>query len=561
MDDRSYDDTEPTPQPYLFRPPEPSQNPAPQIQQSPNTALLNHSFLSYGESIEGLHIDDSSSLPSFNQEPPSPMTRPTQSLIGSHPSSTANTRFARTQPPISEVHVENEGGEEDSTYYDAMGDQSLARRTKRSLHTSPNPDKSRSSDRHVSYASGVSESTGSIDFSTSLSQMHTPSTPGASSMPSHAASPVAHLPSPRNLSQSRSSQSRSQSHSQSRSQDVSTGDVLRVHQSSLDTLMKMKEELIKANQKKEALQQEKDSLQQERDTIRQEFQTYKAGQGYQLEELKIEKQTWVKEKRDFEVQLRAADRLKKDNMHRRLAADNRQKEFKTQLEELQLDLEEAKAEKGLLSSNVENLEKSTESLKEESAKLSKELEEQKTTSAKLVEDLKKQLEQRDEQMGHIQKVAESKADEAEKFRKKLTKYAAALKEAQQNLKKATLKNPPSYSKDGQQEEGLNMSVTNRLAKMRDSAERAHMIRLHKRELARLKMDKDVQIQKLVTEHEDALRKVNKESAAKLDAKMEELRASLKQEFDDKFSKTEKQHIAKYGAVSGWEAVLSLFVST
>eukprot|EP00526_Cylindrotheca_closterium_P027340 CAMPEP_0113659392 /NCGR_PEP_ID=MMETSP0017_2-20120614/32313_1 /TAXON_ID=2856 /ORGANISM="Cylindrotheca closterium" /LENGTH=51 /DNA_ID=CAMNT_0000573899 /DNA_START=15 /DNA_END=166 /DNA_ORIENTATION=- /assembly_acc=CAM_ASM_000147 len=49
-------------------------------------ALLNHhSILSYGDSIEGLGgIDDSSSLPSFNHEPPSPMTRPSQSLIGSH---------------------------------------------------------------------------------------------------------------------------------------------------------------------------------------------------------------------------------------------------------------------------------------------------------------------------------------------------------------------------------------------------------------------------------------------------------------------------------------------
>jgi hypothetical protein len=41
-----------------------------------------------------------------------------------------------------------------------------------------------------------------------------------------------------------------------------------------------------------------------------------------------------------------------------------------------------------------------------------------------------------------------------------------------------------------------------------------MIRLHKRELARLKMDKDVQIQKIVAEHEDALRKVTKDSTSK-----------------------------------------------
>jgi len=312
--------------------------------------------------------------------------------------------------------------------------------------------------------------------------------------------------------------------------------------------MKMKEELMKANQTKEAVEQEKQSLQQERDNIRQEFQTYKAEQGYQLQQLKVEKQTWLKEKRDYEVQLRTADRLKKDNMHRRLAADNRHKEFKTQLEEMGLDLEEAKAEKNLLSSNVENLQKSTESLKEQNAELSKELEEQKTTNAKLVGDLKKQVADKDEQVGHIQKVAESKAEEAEKLRKKLAKYAAALKEAQQNRKKPTLKNPPSYSTDGQQEEGLDMSVTNRLAKMRDSAERAQMIRLHKRELARLKMDKDVQIQKIVAEHEDALRKVTKDSTAKLNAKMEELRTSLKEEYDDQFSKMEKQHNDKFDAL-------------
>ncbi|CAJ1942560.1 unnamed protein product [Cylindrotheca closterium] len=549
MDDRSYDDTEPTPQPHYFRPPLPSQHPTLQMEQSPNTALLNHhSILSYGDSIEGLDVvDDGSSLPTFNDEPPSPMTRPSQSMMmGSHGSTTAaNTRFARTQPPIAEVHFEGEG-EEDSTYYDAMAEQALARRTKRSLLAVPEPDKSHNTDRHVSYASGVSASestSASIDFSSSLSQMHTPSTPGARSIPSHTASPVAHLPSPRNLSQSRS-----QSPHQSRSQDISSDDMLRVHKSSLDTLMKMKEELMKANQTKEALQREKQALQKERDTIRQEFQTYKADQGYQLQQLKVEKQTWVREKRDFEVQIRTADRLKKDNMHRRLAADNQKKEFKTQLEELRLDLGEAKAEKDLLSSNVEALQKSNESLKEQNAELSKELEEQKTTSAKLVHDLKKQVRDQDEQIEHIQKVAESKAEEAENFRKKLTKYAAALKEAQKNLKKPTLKNPPSYSTDGQQEEGLDKSVTNRLAKMRDSAERAHMIRLHKRELARLKMDKDVQIQKIVAEHEDVLRKVTKDSTAKLNAKMEELRTSLREEYDSKFSNMEKHHNDKFGAL-------------
>ena len=94
-----------------------------------------------------------------------------------------------------------------------------------------------------------------------------------------------------------------------------------------------------------------------------------------------------------------------------------------------------------------------------------------------------------------------------------------------------------------------MSVSNRLAKMRDSAERAHMIRLHKRELAKLKMDKDVEIQKLVANYEETMRKLSKDSSAKMNVKLEDLRKSLKEEYDEKFSKMETQHESKFEAVS------------
>jgi hypothetical protein len=532
-DERSYDDTEPTPEPYIFRPPLPSQYP--RDEASPNTSLLEQSLFSF--SADGTLDDDEdgeqSSLPSFPQEPPSPLSRPSLSLLDEdtsrlRPGASASSGTRSRQPPMSEVHVQ----EDDDTFFECVEDRSLARRTRRSLLATPKSKASLS-------AAASTQSNASVDLS--LSQIH-PSTLAAAAVHK---SPIARS-SPQNVSQTRSI-------------DVSSDDVVRVHGNALQALVQMKEELIKAHEANHALEQEKRTSVQDRDAVERKLHDYQVKQREELEGLSKEREEWFHEKNDLELQLRTAAREKKDSMHRKLAADNRQKQWKSQLDDIKVELEEALAEKEVLASDLARVQKHNKALQNENQGLSQQLESQVAADSKKIRELRLETEQKDNAISQLKAALDARKEEAERLRKKLLKYKEALKEANDAMKsKPALKSPSSRSGRSfastsvrfQEDDHavLETSIADRLAKMRDSAERAHMIRVHKREVSRLKVDKESEMQKLVAEHEEVMRKANKETTSTLNAKLEEVKTTLKEEYDEKAAELEKRHNQKFAEV-------------
>ena len=81
--------------------------------------------------------------------------------------------------------------------------------------------------------------------------------------------------------------------------------------------------------------------------------------------------------------------------------------------------------------------------------------------------------------------------------------------------------------------------------MRDSAERAHLIRVHKRELARLKLDQEAELQTLVTSHDEAMRKAAKQAKSAMNQRLEEVKATLRDEYEEKMEEVEHRHKQKF----------------
>jgi hypothetical protein len=80
-----------------------------------------------------------------------------------------------------------------------------------------------------------------------------------------------------------------------------------------------------------------------------------------------------------------------------------------------------------------------------------------------------------------------------------------------------------------------------MARLRDSAERAHLIRGHKRELARVKSDFHAKIRELQIDHADALKKAAKQLDAKRKAELEELTQKLNQQHESNLEEVEEEH--------------------
>jgi hypothetical protein len=428
---------------------------------------------------------------------------------------------------MSDVHVQ----EDDDTFFECVEDRSLARRTRRSLLATPKAKASPS-------AAASTQSNTSVDLS--LSQIH-PSTLALAAAAVRK-SPIARS-SPQNLSQTRSV-------------DVSSDDVVRVHGNALQALVQMKEELIKAHEANHALEQEKRTSVQDLDAVERKLHDYQVKQQEELEGLSKEREEWFHEKNDLELQLRTAAREKRDSMHRKLAADNRQKQWKSQLDDIKVELEETLAQKEVLASDLVSVQKHNEELQNESEGLAQQLESQVAADSKKIRELRLETEQRDNAINELKAALDARKEEAERLRKKLLKYKEALKEANDAMKsKPALKSPSSRSARSfastsvrfqEDDHGvMETSIADRLAKMRDSAERAHMIRVHKREVSRLKVDKESELQKLVAEHEEALRNATKETTTTLNSKLEEVKTTLKEEYDEKAAELEKRHNQKF----------------
>eukprot|EP00980_Cylindrotheca_fusiformis_P017908 scaffold5682_cov140-Cylindrotheca_fusiformis.AAC.19 len=457
------------------------------------------------------------------------MSRPSPSLLGDEPSrrrSAASTANRSRQPPISEVHVQDE----EDTFFECVEDRSLARRTRRSLLTSPT---AKSSPQQAAAAS--------IQTTSSLGDYSQNDASTENLFGAHLASFSS--PSPQNGSKNRSKA------------DVSTDEIVRVHGNALQALVHMKDELLKMQEANQALKQEKLKISQDRDAVNKSFQQYKAEQQGKMEQLKGEREEWLQEKNNLETQLRNAAREKKESMHRKLAADNRQKEWKTQIEGIKVELETTLHQKQELASDLARAKDTIGSLESENESLTQQLESQMANDSTKIQELRLEVEEKDKQIKDLNEKVDARTEEGERLRRKLAKYKEALKEANEAVRaRPALKSPSSRSgrsngsagvRFQEDDGGLDTTIADRLARMRDSAERAQMIRVHKRELSRFKVDKESELQKMAAEHEEAMRKVSREATSKLNAKLEELRMKLQEEHEEKTAELEKRHNQKF----------------
>ncbi|VEU35525.1 unnamed protein product [Pseudo-nitzschia multistriata] len=590
--------SEPTPVPNSFRPPPPTNQPSAlaMMMGSPpsgseshgqyQTTLLNSTVLS-------LSIDDVGTLPSLGLEPPSPFSQPPESIMGtptnaqneasqtaalslsqarrkqqreqnnyfpSAPTSESHgvrkNRNSQKTPPIREVYMEDdqtdptdpdkhfnhdfastEGGESD-TLFENLEDQSLADRARRSLRSDARSPSRRSmgSSRGVRSQPGKEQhGRGSSRTWGGLENIH---------------------------------------------ENIGSDDVVRVHESALNALQQLKEELVKSNQRNEELVREQEKWKQEEQDLRQQLTTLEATElqkSTDLDRLRqdhrrlknnneaTEKQRdeLVKQKRDLEKQARESARTIKELRHRTLAGDNRHKEFKGQLDKLNDELEDTLSAKGEIAAELARaqsermeLEKKLETVQKELSEATNERDraasDGKNIEAELLNERRKLQELRTSSDSDIRRLNESlrRANEAmHRLRAELTpKVRSAVRNmsspsSQMRGTRTAIFGSTTASVESTlgPPQTLDTAIADRLARLRDSAERAHLIRGHKRELARLKADRDAGIQKLETDHADALKKVTKQLDGKRRADLEELADKLNRQFESRLEEVEEEH--------------------
>jgi hypothetical protein len=539
MDERSQDNTEQSPEPSAMGGP-PSQQ-SPQRPLSPTTpgesSLLHHSLFSFSAG-ESVYEDCDDSLPPIPVVPPSPLSQPSSSLFDdadlesrqqsqpqrSHLKSTPlpYLRSRNRQPPVPEVRLDNE----EDTFFE---DRSLEHRARQTLVNTP--DTARSIPTEVQPQEGPS-----------------------------------------------------------------SADVARVHGNALQAIVRLKEELIKANEKIRAMDRENKTVIKERDELRGRLQGRDSSsqsqlidleeQGYRLEG---KAETLKAQNEDLEAKVRAAAREKKDFMHKRLAADNRQKAMKTEIDRLKAELET----KSELETRIKSLEKENENLKKDKLELSNRitilLEEGSKSMHQKADSEAKDLEVerlKSEVTGNAARIQELETDlkganeklnqVTEASKQKIESLEAELRESADNMKtlrsefsprsKSSLRGPVSPSRRTSTNSSssnvrfhtespvdsaggtLDSNIAERLARIRDSAERANLVRAHKREMARIKAEKDGQSKKLSSNHEETLRKAVKQSEVKMNTRLTELKASLEQEYEEKLEEVETRYRQKISEV-------------
>lgn len=539
-DDESFDDTESTPEP-LVRPPPPTPLHA-SPHQVVSSSILEKTLFSF--SVDDTLDEMGGSLPSLPPEPPSPVSRQPEFLYGDDGSSRQHHQRANSsvitnsasirQPPIHEVHL----NDEDDTFSECFEDRSLAHRTRRSLEKIP---------EQIPYQ---------VEESASASLDDAPN------------------PSP--------------------------DDVARVHDSALQALIKLKEELTKANEKNKTLARERDLFKQQLEEqehmakdVQDESMSVEESLKSENQNLTREKDELISEKKILQAKLQ---REKKEAMNRKLAADNRQKELVKMKDELQ----EALANKEELSSDLGIITDKGSELEKENTQLRQQLKTRANTES-TIDELRSQIDLKDNEISAIRltlaEMKEEKEQESRKYKadrdasnlklkeqheasqKEVGLLKIALQEANDLLDKSRLemqskarsslrissfspnsKSPATRTPTSIQfvaggtswksspSATLENSVADRLARMRDSAERAHLIRFHKREIARMKQDKEQEITTLVESHKQALREASEQDDSKLNRRIEGVKLALKEEFEEKLKQTESRHKQKFSEV-------------
>lgn len=612
---------DPTPVPSSYRPPPPTSQQQQQYPEGATSAshqgLLNSTLLSF--SVDGT-TGGMETLPSLSlPQPPSPLSRPSDSLLMALSSNTSegkqshdqgaattssptrsNLSMARQRqqqhsnsesnfPPIQEVLVDDQaaapgdiGGSsertQDDTFFECIEDRSLAQRTKRTLQhatTPPRQDASRSNS-HIQRNMLASPDTAqprmpSTRVNTQAATSHDNNNNNISLMSSFSAASSQHQHQQRHLS------SVPPQTGQSHATNISSDEVVRVHESALQALQHLKEELVKSNQRNDQLTQQHQDWQQEQQQLKQQLQQLQQksqDDDSQLETLhqdfsKLQsehsslltsQQTWTKQKLDLESQLREANRSNKELRHRTLAADNRHKELKSQLDKLNGDLEQTLAGKGDLSTEVAHLQTQHVALQTEIAELKARLADvtlERDQGLEQVEKLEDQLDGQQEKMEEIKSHAEKEVDRLNKSLRKANETMHKMKAelmAKARLARNIASSPQFFGNnningntahpDTPMPASLDTAIADRLARLRDSAERAHLIRGHKRELAKIKADKDAAIQALEAEHADALKKLAKQQETKRISQVEEVTQRLQQQYETKIEEIEEAHRKK-----------------
>ena len=586
----SYDGTEQTPQPKSYRPPpmHPGHATRRVARESlSSSALPSHRSLfsfSLGRSMIGSSaassVQQEDTLPSMSVEPPSPMSRPSASLLGEEFSwSNTGSRFAassssaspsRTKPPpMSEVRVDTENEHAnharpaaDDTFFECYydddvddgkeeaQDRSLLQRTRRSLRMTPTLQNKLSPLLVGSTNTGDSASVASSFFNAADEIRN-------ESLVSNGPSPL---------------------------------EVSRVHESALQALMRLKEELVKCNDRNKALWKEKEmwkqhqtqwdgEVQQLRASLKQ-MESSKANLERQVTNLQQERDNWTQERTEWDAKWRSATRERKESMHRKVAGENRQRELKHTLDRTQKELEEVTERETKLAHDYSIVNREKAELQQQNATLEKQLktlQEEAHGKDKKVERLQIELgETKAELATMTQRLSQAKKEheqECVEYEKQIEKWkqqykqvcerhkaemetvhsaaAAAAKPSPGRAMATTpvLRNGAAAGVRFQEDTSpLESSVADRLARMKDSAERAHLIKAHKRDLVRLKLEYEEKMQKLMNTHQDSLRKAQKEADAVLIARLEELKKSLNEEHEEQLQEVEERQREKFAEV-------------
>lgn len=663
MEEFSYDGTEQTPLPKMFRPPpmHPQQtntfssaigNDASQAQTA--TGAESNRLLQVSSALR--HTDESilsysmleeaadETLPSFPVQPPSPAQNPGNSLLGedfSHigtpagplpftsskndfqkprdrvhnhttPMTTATTvgssqtrPYTATQPPISEVHVEKshqESSSDHDTFFECLEDQSIAQRARRSMQRQTPPAAPPSSNQRQ-YSTN-SNNNNITNNNTSHIPFHIDSLSLSPSMTSSfwtMEQPQDFTPQEQRQSNQRHQFTPDTASESNIPPTPSPVQVSQVHESALQALLRLKEELIKSNKKNQTLiaqnkalkedgQKQQVHWQSKIQNLQDELSNVQESLDASSKTLQDERQSWTTEKEQLAEKLRTVTRERKEAMHRKVASENRSKELKHQLEQTKADLDQTTQEHAQLAQKYSALSREKAKVEQEKFQLESKLATLTSSQAQQTKEEVRELSQlRADLQAKDQTIASLKSslEEANRLRQQdYQKYQADAQNWQQRYKndtqlyktqlerlKTALHNAatprsseyavtptPTHNNSGktlhtvptQQQDPtppLESSIADRLARMRDSAERAQLIKAHKRDLARIKLEYDQQIQKLISNHQEVLRKTKEEADAVLASQLDTLKKTLSQDYYQKLQEAEAQHQEKFTKVN------------
>ncbi len=574
--------SEQTPVPNRYRPPPPTFQPttmaakrasvkgtgSAERHRHQENSLLNSTLLS-------LSVDEVGTLPSLAFNPPSPLSQPSQSLFDDHkenssqlmnryttrtptnarsPSTLSLARKRRQQrvqngsttsdlsrdsnrngkknPPMQEVYMkenksssdatnptDSQDANDNDTFLDCVEDRSLANRARQTLQ----------------------------------SESYSPSPSVVSSLDGHPAMPNQY----------------SGQRLENIDETIGSGDVVRVHESALNALQQLKEELVKANQRNEELTREKEIWKEEEQHLRQEITALKSSDRQKEADLQrlredherlrddkenteMQRSNLAEEKKKLDAQSRESTRTIKEFRHRILAGDNRHKELKGQLDKLNVELESALSAKGEMAAEIAQAQ--TERMELES------------TMEKLRKQLSEATQERDQTSSNGQRFEEALRIERKKLQDlrassdaEIGRLNGSLRKANEALHRLRAELTPkvrsavqhnnSMISTGSNSPGiefgpaptLDSAIADRMARLRDSAERAHLVRGHKRELARVKSDRDAKVRQLESDHSDTLKKITKQLESKRKSELEELAKKLKEEHESHLEEVEEEH--------------------